>query len=209
MGGCGSGRTEWRAKAEQALKLDISQLKKRDCLKPGYTFTWRWTWTSGDSSSINITTRENALELNYRVRNPGKDWQNRNQHIALTYTECNYGGTRPWFICPQCSRRVGVLYSRGLFLCRHCSRVAYTSKSENLPDRMLRKANKMRDRLGADYGLHKPMRRPKGMRWNTFWRLHEKIEMLESRAIIVRFGMFRRSLGDRHKDLLDNWDFED
>ena len=71
---------------------------------------------------------------------------------------------------------------------------------------MLRKANKMRDRLGADYGLHKPMRRPKGMHWNKFWRLHEKVETLESRAIIVRFGMFRRSLGDRYKGLLDDAD---
>ena len=208
MGGYGSGRTEWRAKAERALKLDISQLKKRDCLKPGYTFTWRWTWTSGDSSSINITTRESALELNYRVKNPGEDWQDQNQHIALTYTECNYGGTRPWFICPQCSRRVGVLYSRCLFLCRHCTNVAYTSKSENLPDRMLRKANKIRDRLGADYGVHNIIRRPKGMNWDNFWRLHDEVEMLESRALIVRFKMLRGSFCETYKKILDDLDSE-
>ena len=71
---------------------------------------------------------------------------------------------------------------------------------------MLRKANKMRDCIGADYGLHKPMRRPKDMHWNKFWRLHEKIEMLESRAIIVRFGMFRRSLGNRYQGLLGDID---
>lgn len=189
MGGYGSGRSEWRAKAERALRLDIKSLKKQGGLRPGLSLTSRWTWNSGESSSITILTRENALELVYRARNPGEDWQDRRQYIYLTHTECNYGGTRPWFICPQCSRRVGVLYSRGLFLCRHCSRVAYTSKSENLPDRMLRKANKIRDRLGADYGLHKPMRRPKGMHWNKFWRLHERIEMLESQAFIVRFKM--------------------
>lgn len=206
MGGCGSGRSEWRAKAERALKLDISQLRKRDCLKSGYTFTWRWTWTSGDSATINITTRENALELNYRVRNPGEDWQNRHQLITLNYTECNYGGTRPWFICPQCDRRVGVLYSRGLFLCRHCTKLAYTSQSENLPDRMLRKAKKIRDRLGADYGIQNLIRRPKGMHWDKFWMLKDEVEMLESRALIVRFGMFRRSLGDKYQGLIDDWE---
>lgn len=203
MGGCGSGRMGWRAKAERALKLDISQLKKRDCLKPGYTFTWRWTWTSGDSSSINITTRDNALVLNYRSRNYGEEWLDQEQYIILVHTECNYGGTRPWFICPQCSRRVGVLYSRGLFLCRHCSRVAYSSKSENLPDRMLRKANKIRDRLGADYGVQNPLRRPKGMHWNTFWRLKNHVHTLETRSLVSTLIMLRGSIGGSYKKMLD------
>lgn len=206
MGGYGSGRTEWRTKAERALRLDIKSLKKQGGLRPGLSLTSRWTWNSGESSSITILTRENALELIYRVKNPGEDWQDRHQHIALTYTECNYGGTRPWFICPQCFRRVGVLYSRGLFLCRHCTNVAYTSKSENLPDRMLRKANKIRDRLGADYGVHNIIRRPKGMHWDNFWRLHDEVEMLESRALIVRFKMLRSSFDGRYKELLDDWD---
>ncbi len=206
MGGCGSGRTEWRAKAEQALKLSINQLKKHGCLKPGYSFTWRWTWTRRESSTINIITRENALELNYRIRSYGEDWQDRQQHIMLVHTECNYGGTRPWFICPQCARRVGVLYSRGIFLCRHCTNVAYSSKSENLPDRMLRKANKIRDRLGADYGVQNIIRRPKGMHWDKFWQLHDKVERLESRALVVRFKMLRSSFGDRYKELLDDWE---
>ena len=206
MGGYGSGKTEWRAKAEQALKLNINQLKKHCDLKPGYSFTWRWTWNSGESSNITIITRDNALELSYRVRNTGEEWQDRHQHVMLEHTECNFGGTRPWLICPQCFKRVGVLYFRGLFLCRHCSRVAYSSKSENLPDRMLRKANKMRDRLGADYGLHKPIRRPKGMHWNKFWRLNDDVETLESRAIILKFGMVRRSLGDGCNILLNDWE---
>ncbi|NCC04598.1 MAG: hypothetical protein EOM37_11290 [Proteobacteria bacterium] len=206
MGGYGSGRSEWRAKAERALRLDIKSLKQQGGLRPGLSLTSRWTWNSGESSSITILTHENALELIYRVRNPGEDWQDRRQHIYLDHTECNYGGTRPWFICPQCSRRVGVLYSRGLFLCRHCSRVAYTSKSENLPDRMLRKANKIRDRLGADYGIQNLIRRPKGMHWDKFWRLREKVERLESRALVVRFKMLRSSFGDRYKELLDDWE---
>ena len=206
MGGCGSGRTEWRAKAERALKLDIKTLKKQDCLRPGLSLTSRWTLNGVESASITILTHENALELIYRVRNPGEDWQDRRQHIYLDHTKCNYGGSRPWFICPECSRRVGVLYSRGLFLCRHCSRVAYSSKSENLPDRMLRKANKIRDRLGADYGLHKPMRRPKGMHRTTFWRMKDDVQALETRALVVRFGMFHRSLGDRYQGLLGDID---
>ena len=206
MGGCGSGRMGWRAKAEHALRLDIKTLKKQGGLRPGLSLTSRWTWNSGESSSITILTRKNALELIYRIRNPGEDWQDRRQYIYLAHTECNYGGTRPWFICPECSSRVGVLYSRGLFLCRHCSRVAYSSKSENLLDRMLRKANKIRDRLGADYGLNKPIRRPKGMHRNKFWRLKDTVQALETHALIVRFKMLRSSFGSSYQELLDDWD---
>lgn len=71
---------------------------------------------------------------------------------------------------------------------------------------MLRKAKKIRDRLGADYGIQNLIRRPKGMHWDKFWMLKDEVEMLESRALIVRFGMFRRSLGDKYQGLIDDWE---
>jgi hypothetical protein len=43
--------------------------------------------------------------------------------VPLEWTACNFGGERPWFICPGagCSRRVAVLHAAGKhFLCRHC-----------------------------------------------------------------------------------------
>ena len=44
------------------------------------------------------------------------------QKVQLTYSLGPRGGKRPWFACPTCRRRVGVLYhANGLpFRCRTC-----------------------------------------------------------------------------------------
>ena len=50
------------------------------------------------------------------------------QAVRIVSTRCNYGGLRAWFVCPQCGRRVGVLYRKPLlthFLCRHCQNLSY------------------------------------------------------------------------------------
>jgi len=50
------------------------------------------------------------------------------QAVRIVSTRCNYGGLRAWFVCPQCNRRVGVLYRKPLlthFLCRHCQNLSY------------------------------------------------------------------------------------
>lgn len=54
--------------------------------------------------------------------------------VKLTRTPCNYGGYRWWFICPlsHCGRRVGALYKAGgMFGCRHCYDLTYSSKNLN------------------------------------------------------------------------------
>lgn len=50
------------------------------------------------------------------------------QLIGITRSECNYGGTRNWFICPSCRKRIGTLYRKPLsttFLCRQCNNLTY------------------------------------------------------------------------------------
>ena len=55
---------------------------------------------------------------------------------------------------PRCGRHVAVLYGLGLrFLCRHCYQLSYSSQQENASDRMMRKARKIRERLGASDSL--------------------------------------------------------
>lgn len=58
--------------------------------------------------------------------------------VQLEETQCHFGGTRFWFICPlyknkkYCGRRVGVLYKDGdWFGCRHCYELTYTSRNVN------------------------------------------------------------------------------
>lgn len=51
-----------------------------------------------------------------------------NQDIGITYTRCNFGGLRFWFVCPQCNNRVGVLYKNPIseaILCRKCHGLSY------------------------------------------------------------------------------------
>lgn len=101
-----------------------------------------------------------------------------------------FGGARPYFICPgvvngrACSRRVAKLYGPGrYFLCHHCYRLVHASQSEDAWDRVLRRANKIRQRLGGDPGMVAPFpRRPKGMWRRTYERLAEEVFEAELNA---------------------------
>jgi hypothetical protein len=37
----------------------------------------------------------------------------REQHIAIVWTPCRFGGKRPWFQCGRCARRIVWLYIVG------------------------------------------------------------------------------------------------
>jgi hypothetical protein len=69
------------------------------------------------------------------------------------------------------------------FLCRHCCGVVYTSQSEGLMDRSIRRANKIRARLGGDSGMASPFpARPKGMWARTYEHLRQQALDSEIRA---------------------------
>ena len=51
------------------------------------------------------------------------------QEILLTKTSCYFGGSRYWFLCPDCDKRAGVLYRpwyAQTYLCRGCHNLTYT-----------------------------------------------------------------------------------
>jgi hypothetical protein len=102
----------------------------------------------------------------------------------LTWTACNFGGERPWFICPGagCGRRVAVLYGPGrYFLCRHCYELVYESQRNNAIERALHKAQSIRKHLGGSANMMEPFpEKPKGMHHDTYMRLfweHHEAEM--------------------------------
>jgi hypothetical protein len=52
--------------------------------------------------------------------------------FSLVATPCFFGGERLWFLCPSCSKRVGVLYFiQNAYACRSCSNLAYRSQQKN------------------------------------------------------------------------------
>ena len=173
MGGLGSGRPSGsgRAKAESCRSLDVNHLHREGCLRPGWIGGRQWSRDGKEVASMSLRAECNRLDLTYRIRIGGGDWEDVAETVRIVRVVCRYGGARPFFVCPgivsgrACGRRVAKLHLGGrYFLCRHCYRLAYTSQSETSSDRALRRANRMRQRLGGDPGMVSPFpERPKGM----------------------------------------------
>ena len=128
------------------------------------------------------------------------DWKDQRYPVLIERTPCTLGGARPWFICPAvgCGRRVAILYGGTIFACRHCHRLAYTSTRDDPGGRAIRRADRLRARLGWEPGIINPEgEKPKWMRWHTFDRLveqHEQLVIRSMSALAVKMGLFERRL---------------
>ncbi|MBT3141367.1 hypothetical protein KL867_09910 [Ruegeria litorea] len=190
MGGYGSGRTGYKQKAENCRSLDVNQMHREGCLSEGWRGNWQWSRNGEVLSKIGMRAEQGRIVLDYRVRLAGGDWEPVTQPVKISHVGCNFGGQRPFYLCPgivngqHCGRRVGKLFSGGrFFLCRHCYSIAYASQSEERHDRLLRRANKLRMALGGQPGAANfIMVRPKGMWQQTYWRQRNDIEWCESLA---------------------------
>lgn len=167
----GAGRPGWRLKAEQTRALDVQRFAAENMLRFG---AWTWQWRDPDSgavkSSIGVTGGPDSLRLDFQV-----DGVPALQVVPVVRTACHFGGSRPWFLCPCCRRRVGKLFLRWRrFACRHCQQVSYASQSEDDMGRAWRAQYKLEAKLGENG------RRPKGMRWATYERIFDGIEKCEA-----------------------------
>jgi hypothetical protein len=166
------GRYGYKDKVESMLKLDISRLKAIGVnLDEGVFYTSGIiNWTSGKgaythNSSISYIREGDTFTLYYKYNDkPVKE------DIELLRTPCNYGSSRVWFSCPSCSRRVRCLYGTKYFRCRKCHDLIYESQCEALGYRMLRKRNKLLNRLGTEETYIPFIIKPKRMRQFTFKR---------------------------------------
>lgn len=106
---------------------------------------------------------------------PGSRWK---QKLRLVRIDSWFGGTRAYWLCPECWGRFRYLYFNRRFRCRRCAGLNYKSQQEtqnSLSD--LRKGMKIaEERLG--YLSVRPVSRlefvgmfppkPKGMHWDTY-----------------------------------------
>lgn len=89
---------------------------------------WEWICLTQDSTpgiTVPITVLQNALNLLFPL-GAGR----ASQRVELTHSRGHQGGKLLWFVCPTCTRRVGILYHQtGLpFRCRRCCDLAYPSQ---------------------------------------------------------------------------------
>ena len=180
-----SYRGSSKGTADGLSSLDVNWLKRKRILTPGRSSSVSWSRNGEDAGSITLRAEVGRVVLEYRSRSGGGDWESVTEPVRLTWTWCNYGGQRPWFVCPgaHCGRRVGKLYAAGkYFLCRHCYDLAYDCQREEPRDRLMRKAQNIRRRLGGSANLSASFPwKPTGMRWKTYNRLYRRAEEAELR----------------------------
>jgi hypothetical protein len=184
MGGFGSGRPSGfgRSKVEECRSIAVTGLRRAGCLQPGWSGAWQWTNNGERAAEINLRAEADCVHFSYRVCIAGGGWEDVEETIYIDRVPCRFGGFRPYFICPgvvngiACGRRVTRLYAAGqYFLCRHCYRLGHASQSESDWGRAVRRAGKIRQRLGGDPDIDAPFpKKPKGMWRRTYDRLHER-----------------------------------
>ena len=186
MGGLGSGNRyqfDKKTTTGECSGLDVRKLYRDGLLKPGTRFRSSWSRCGRETGSIGGFVSGNQVILSYRHRRgSGGEWEDVKEPVPLEWTPCNFGGERPWFVCPgvvngvACGRRVAILYGPGkYFLCRHCYDLRYESQRQDKKDRALRRAQKIRQRLGGSANMMEPFpEKPKGMRHDTYMRLFWK-----------------------------------
>ena len=121
-----------RDTCELYKSIDVRRWRREGRLLAGRQFSWSWTSGGEPSGTINVRTEVDAVVLIYRVRSFLAEWKSTEQRVSITWTNCHFGGRRPWFTCSAhtngryCGRRVAVLYLAGdSFACRDCCGLAY------------------------------------------------------------------------------------
>ena len=200
MGGLGSGswyRSGTKDTVESFNHLDVNSLSRKGLLEPGTRGSVRWSKGEDALGSVGFEVKDGSFVLDYRYRwNSSEEWEEVRYPVRLSWTPCNFGGSRPWFVCPgvvsghYCGRRVAKLYGAGkYFLCRHCYDLTYESRKDGQKNRALHKCQRIRQRLGGSANMTEPFPpKPKGMPFDTYlklWREHDRANRDYTRRMIL------------------------
>lgn len=177
---------------DMSLGITTAFIRNMGRLKHGfpqdgyYTLTWRNSRTKAVIASMSCrVTTEKAIVSFCLTRNG--EQKPVTLFIPFTWTACNYGGRRTWFLC-QCGRRVGKVFFKGeQYGCRHCLRLTYQSRRDCQINRAWGRIYTIGKRLKLDEPLiewhdYRPPPRPKWMHrqrhrklWlNLEWQYRQK-----------------------------------
>lgn len=163
--------------------IRISELARHHLLQSGRRRPWLWRREGGELTRVVVLwyghTRDCALDMLFEHRGSFK-----RQTVPIVTTECNYGGSRPWFRC-ACGRRVGVLFDGlGAFVCRTCLDLGYACQQQAPRWRPVLRAQVIRHKLGGSQSLLDPFpERPRYMHRKTYERLRRKGLAVEQIAL--------------------------
>ncbi len=199
MGGFGSGmgiRCEAKLTTDSVPAIDIRQLQRSRELMPGNRIVKTWTRGGLIAAQVEIDIQHNQLRIRYVRMSSSGEREPVGCVVPISSTPCNYGGVRRWFCCPECKKRIAVIYlvGRGC-ACRHCHGLVYSSQRERAGDRARQRAQIIRMRLGGSANLSTAFpERPKWMRWATYHHLQLETFKDESRNLA-----HLKSMLERHK----------
>ena len=193
MGGFGSGRWSTgltKETTDDHFDIDIRWMNKQGLLESGKQGSLTYKRVGRKTGSVSFRVEPDRIILSYKHLTRYRKWEEVTQAIQFIQTPCHFGGYRKWLRCPNCFRRVAIIYGAGkYFLCRHCYDLTYTTGKGKAYYRLLEKADHIRERLGKDSGAI--LQRPKGMHRKTYYRLLDELEAIESRAkstVMSRYG---------------------
>lgn len=94
MGGFGSGnhRRKRGDTLERHRKIDAGRFKKEGLLKDGWRGSWQWTSSSGETNLIDVIGGQSCIELRFKFRRNGGEWQQVHQKVTILYRPCHLGG---------------------------------------------------------------------------------------------------------------------
>ncbi len=128
---------------------------------------------------VRKTHTEELASLNIQDWVKTLRWLNTGiSNLRTTRTRLPSGGNRPWFLCPSCGRRCGILYTIGSrYICRICGGLSYGSQNEPRLFRALRKVQKIRVRLGGSANMTEQFPdRPRYMHRRTYKNLKRQYD---------------------------------
>ena len=207
MGGQGSDRYHrWHKKTttDKLIQIDVREWNQR-LLRSNFYFSRTWSVNGNAIFRLTIDGLGQELQLRYALeRLEGLRVKETKAIVELAFTTCNFGGERPWFLCPNLlclKRRVAKLYfgERG-FLCRNCCQLTYRCQQGSAEDRALRRIQEIKERLRLPPGRpdSSPLQRPKWMRRRVFAALQEKHQesLKRLRGAAHSFGVLRSGSHD-------------
>ena len=224
MGGFGSGRREYATTptVEECRAMDTDKLK--DLTEhPNATGEIYWGDPDDDDTSYLAWRTEGVRELDGEERADRVRFRYTTTHypseesttveyvVRFDYTEPNFGGVRPWFICPECDTRRRKLYlpprrNADRYLCRECYDLGYRSSrtSGNELERAEQRYRKAFAKADAENRRPHPNNlpytpdRPKGMHRDTFDELLADVRKARQE--------WDDRMNGRMRELLDQYD---